>query len=128
MERSIGRLEVDAWYWHISATTIGAAELCGTMATSRMASFTADAGIAVMNSITNLEGTSVPTSSCSSEELRRVRVSGRVVCAFDGSVEFVIPEIVARPDPDEQHEGWHCRRGGQQEEQHPAELLSQHSS
>ena len=98
------------------------------MATSQIASFTAAAGIAVINSITNLEGTSIPTSSCSSEELRRVRVFRRVVCAFDGSVEFVIPEIVVRPDPEEQHEGWHCCHGGQQEERHPAELLSQHAS
>ena len=109
-------------------TAICAAELCGTGATSRMASFTAAAGIAVINLITNLEGTSVPTSSCSSEELRRVRVSWRVVCAFDASVELVISEIVVRPDPEEQHEGWHCRHGGQQEEWHPAELLSQHAS
>jgi hypothetical protein len=66
-----------------------------------MAGFTVAAGIAFINSITNLEDTSVPTSSCSSEELRLVRFSRRVVCAFDGSVEFVIPEIVVRPNPDE---------------------------
>jgi hypothetical protein len=37
------------------------------------------------------------------------------MCAFDGSVEFefAIPVIVVRPDPDEQHEGRHCRHGGQ---------------
>ena len=60
-----------------------------------------NAGIAVINLIANLEDTSVPASSCSPEELTLVRISWRVVCAFNGSVELVIPEIVVRPDPDE---------------------------
>ena len=53
----------------------------------------------------------------------RGRVFGPVIRAFEGGLESVIREIVARSNPEEQNDGGQCDDAGKQEEPYPADIL-----